>query len=60
MTNALRWISLLSAIPLILFGIWYFIEPAAFNRSIIFPLLVIVGVSTTLTTILSAKKVDQG
>lgn len=59
MKNALRWISLLSAIPLILLGIWYFIEPAAFNKSIILPLLVIMGVSTALTTILSAKTEHQ-
>lgn len=60
MINALRWLSLLSAIPLMLLGIWYFIEPAAFNRSIILPLLVVMGVSTTLLTILSVKKENQG
>lgn len=55
MKNSLRWISLLSAIPLLLFGAWYFIDPASFNKYIILTLVTIMGVSTVLATTITAR-----
>lgn len=55
MKNILRWISLLSALPLLFYGVWYFIDPTAFNKYIILILVTITGVSTTLATALSVK-----
>lgn len=55
MQNRLRWISLLSAIPLLFFSAWYFINPSEYKVYIVLPLLLIAGFSALSLGILSAK-----